>query len=181
MTDINAHPSLPSLPYLPYLDAAGNLNSDYQGQVGVYAVFDADKTLQFIGYSRDVALSLKQHFVRQSDKCYWLKVVTINRPSRSVLENIRDAWIAENGAMPPGNGDGEGAWTEAIDVKPLMTPEEQQQYQQASGDPLAETKVLKNIARRVEADIFAVLENRGLQEKLRFNPKLKEQGLLDLK
>ncbi len=42
-------------------------------------------------------------------------------------------------------------------------------------------KLLKNIARRVEAKILEVLKARGLQENIRFNPKLKNSGLLDLK
>jgi hypothetical protein len=46
---------------------------------------------------------------------------------------------------------------------------------------MAQIKIIKNVARRVEAEIIAVLEVRGLQTQIRFNPKLKENGLLDLK
>jgi hypothetical protein len=42
-------------------------------------------------------------------------------------------------------------------------------------------KVMKNAARRIEAGIMQQLQARGLQEEIRFQPKLKEQGLLDLK
>ncbi|MGL4620405.1 MAG: GIY-YIG nuclease family protein, partial [Chroococcidiopsis sp.] len=45
----------------------------------------------------------------------------------------------------------------------------------------AQIKILKTAARRVEAEILSQLQTRGLQMQLRFNPKLKEQGLLDLK
>ena len=174
-------PSLEGIEYLPYLDAQGQINSDFQRKVGVYAIFDLEKVLQYIGYSRDIALSLKQHFVRQPDKCYWLKVVSIERPNRTFLEEIRKGWIDENGATPAGNGSDEARWTQAIDVKPLMTAEEKENYQKASGQELAQMKLLKNVARRVEAEILELLKTRGLQEKLRFNPKLKESGLLDLK
>jgi hypothetical protein len=37
------------------------------------------------------------------------------------------------------------------------------------------------VARRVEAEILVMLESRGIKTEIRFNPKLKEQGLLDLK
>jgi hypothetical protein len=41
--------------------------------------------------------------------------------------------------------------------------------------------VLKQVARRAEAEILDVLKARGVQVEIRFNPKLKEAGLLDLK
>jgi len=42
-------------------------------------------------------------------------------------------------------------------------------------------KALKNLARRFEAVIKAELEGRGIKEAFRFDPKLKDTGLLDLK
>lgn len=176
-TDI---PTLASLDYIPYLDDSGQIDESLQGKVGVYAIFDRDEVLQYIGYSRDVYLSLKQHLVRCPHQCYWIKAQTIDRPSRTILNNIREAWIAENGTTPPGN-DGETAkWTQPIDAKALMTEAEQQEYSQLS-DELAQMKKRKKIARRVEAEVLAELEKRGVQMQLRFNPKLKESGLLDLK
>ncbi|PHM09471.1 Nuclease subunit of the excinuclease complex, partial [Nostoc sp. 'Peltigera malacea cyanobiont' DB3992] len=81
-----------------------------------------------------------------------------------------------------GNGDNKEKWTHPIDVKVVMTPEEQASYQNPANDELAQIKVLKNVARRVEAEISTqLLEVRGLQMQIRFNPKLKEEGLLDLK
>ncbi|AFY79972.1 GIY-YIG nuclease family protein [Oscillatoria acuminata] len=177
MTDISP---LSTLEFLPYLDDQGNCNSDFTGKVGVYAIFDGEKTLQYIGYSRDIVLSLKQHLMRKPNSCYWIKAQTIERPSRTILEEIRAAWIAENGQTPLGNGPDEGQWTQAIDVKPLMTDEEREKYEK-SIDEFTQMKLLKQVSRRVEADLLAVLESRGLKEAIRFNPKLKESGLLDLK
>ncbi|MBE9051991.1 GIY-YIG nuclease family protein [Nostocales cyanobacterium LEGE 11386] len=179
-TEINI-PNLASLEYFPYINDSGQLPERFQGKIGVYAIFGQAKVLQFVGYSRDVYLSLKQHLVRQPQQCYWVKVQTIERPSRTVLENIENAWIAENGNIPLGNGNNKEQWTQPIDVKPLMTAEEQAKYQHPGNDELAQMKIIKNIARRVEAEILAVLKDRGLQEQFRFNPKLKEEGLLDLK
>ncbi|WP_445635906.1 Nuclease subunit of the excinuclease complex [Nostoc sp. DSM 114161] len=181
MTTETNTPALASLEYIPYIGDRGELPEQFQGKIGVYAIFDREKTLQFVGYSRDVYLSLKQHLVRQPQQCYWVKVQTIERPSRTVLENIENAWIAENVSVPAGNGDDKEKWTNAIDVKKVMTPEEQANYQNPANDELAQIKVIKNVARRVEAEILKELEARGLQLELRFNPKLKEQGLLDLK
>lgn len=171
--------SLAELDYIPYLDEAGNLPEELQGKIGVYAIFDNDKTLQFINYSRDIYLSLKQHLVRKPESCYWIKVQTIDRPNRTQLENIREAWIQENGQIPPGNGSDEAAWTQPIDAKLTMTTQEKESYEK--GDGLTQVKVLKQVARRVEAKILEALKSRGVQTEIRFNPKLKENGLLDLK
>lgn len=178
MTTETNIPSLDSLEYIPFLDAEGQLPEQFQGKVGVYAIFDRDKILQYVGYSRDVDLSLKQHLVRQVQKCYWIKVQTSDRPSRTLLENIRNAWLSD-GTISSGDRSQESGWTEPIDAKLTMTADEQNSY--ASGDEMMQTKLLKNVARRVEQQILADLESRGLKMQIRFNPKLKEKGLLDLK
>jgi hypothetical protein len=176
---------LASIEYTPYIDHSGKLPEIFQGKIGVYAIFNRDKELQFVGYSRDVYLSLKQHLVRQAEYCYFVKVQTIERPSRTILENIEKAWIdnwvKENGSIPTGNAENKHRWTQAIDVKVLMTAEEQANYHNPSRDEIAQIKIMKNVARRVEAEILKILEVRGLQTEIRFNPKLKEEGLLDLK
>ena len=177
-TDTNISP-LASLEYISYIDNNGQLPEQFQGKVGVYAIFDQEKVLQFVGYSRDVDLSLKQHLVRQPQKCYWLKVQTIERPSRTILESIRDAWTEENGFIPTGNESEEAQWTQPIDAKVAMTTDEQSSYK--SSDELTQSKLLKTVARRVESQVLTQLESRGVQMQIRFNPKLKEKGLLDLK
>ncbi|MFB2896048.1 GIY-YIG nuclease family protein [Aerosakkonemataceae cyanobacterium BLCC-F50] len=174
-------PSLDDLTEISYLDENGKLPASLSGKIGVYAIFDEAKILQFVGYSRDVYLSLKQHLVRQPQSCYWLKVQTIEKPNRTILENTMNAWIAENGTIPVGNDADKTKWTEAIDVKSLMTDEEKANYEKAAGEELAQSKVLKNVARRVESEILETLKTRNCQEEIRFNPKLKENGLLDLK
>jgi hypothetical protein len=179
MSTTNEIINLSNLEYLPYLDDQGIIDQDLQGKIGVYAIFNQEKILQYVGYSRDIYLSLKQHLVRQLHNCYWLKYQTINRPSRTILEEIKQAWLEENGAIPSGNAADEAKWNQAIDAKQDMTSEEKQKYE--NSDELNQIKLLKNIARRVESAIKEELEQRGVNLEIRFNPKLKEQGLLDLK
>lgn len=171
--------NLTSLEYRPYLDRDGTIDEALQGQIGVYAIFDRAKQMQYVGYSRDLYLSLKQHLVRQPQSCYWVKFQTIDRPSRKILEEIASAWMAENGSIPPGNDVDKVLWTEAIDAKAAMTEEEKAQYRQS--EELKQIKMLKQVARRVEAQILERLGDRGAKIDIRFNPKLKEKGLLDLK
>jgi hypothetical protein len=173
--------ALSQLDYTAYVDPQGLLPSQFAGQVGAYAIFAADHSLQYVGYSRDIYLSLKQHLVRQPQLCHWIKLQVIDRPSRATLEQIRDAWISENSALPPGNGSDQAKWEQPIDVKASMTPEEKASYTDPQLEEVAQQKILKNAARRIEAEILAVLQARQIQEPLRFNPKLKDNGILDLK
>ncbi|MBD3882257.1 GIY-YIG nuclease family protein [Phormidium tenue FACHB-886] len=170
--------ALADLAFFPYLTEDGQLIDRFDGKTGAYAIFDQHKTLQYIGYSRDVSLSLKQHLVRQPQRCYWVKVETIDRPNRTALEALRDGWIAENGAVPAGNGAESAGWNQAIDAKARMTPAEQSAY--ADSDDLGRIKTLKKAARRVEEEVVAALEARGAKLAVRFDPKQKEKGLLDL-
>lgn len=172
MTEI---PKLENLEYLPYLNQEGIIDPKFERQIGVYAVFDQEKTLQFIGYSRDIYLSLKQHLIRKPEQCYWLKIETITKPSRSILAEIRQTWLTENGNLSMD----ETAWNDPIDAKLTMTKEDQEQYHKL--DELGQIKLLKKIARITETEINQKLETRGVKMEIRFNPKLKEKGLLDLK
>ncbi|WP_413166002.1 GIY-YIG nuclease family protein [Capilliphycus salinus ALCB114379] len=172
-------PTLASLDSISYINEQGQLPETFQGKIGVYAIFDRDQVLQYIGYSRDIYLSLKQHLVRQPQSCYWIKVQTIERPSRTILEEIRQAWIAENGSIPAGNSEQSEQWNQPINVKPLMTDEENNTYNNLDG--IDQEKHLRQVARRIESQILELLKARGLQEEIRFNPKLKTDGLLDLK
>ena len=171
--------TLAELEFLPFLDSAGLMSDRFDGKVGVYAIFDQAKTLQYVSYSRDVSLSLKQHLVRQPQSCYWFKVQTIDRPSRTTLEAMRDAWISENGSTPVGNAADADLWNQPIDAKTRMTAAEQAAY--ASSDEPGKIKALKQVARRVEAEVMQALEVRGVKLPVRFDPKAKEEGLLNLK
>jgi hypothetical protein len=173
-------PSLTELTDLPYIDAEGQLPAQFEGEIGVYAVYNHEKDLAYIGYSRDVSLSLKQHIVRQPQQCFGVKVATVDRPNRTLLETIKAAWIDENGAVPMGNRDAE-LWEQPIDVKSKMLPEELTQYTDPQLDDQHHQRILKQAARRIEQDILTILTERGVKEALRFNPKLKDSGLLDLK
>jgi hypothetical protein len=179
MSSTSDLPSLGSLEFLPYINDQGELPDKLQNQIGIYAIFDQSQALQFVGYSRDIYLSLKQHLVRQPEHCDWVKATTIDRPNRTFLESVQSGWIAENGSIPVGNGDAKSIWLDPIDTNYAMTTAERDSF--ADLDGVAQIKLLKQVARRVEETILTKLQQRGVKTEVRFNPKLKEQGLLDLK
>jgi hypothetical protein len=43
-------PALASLEYQPYLTREGYINEDVAGKIGVYAIFDRDRTMVYVGY-----------------------------------------------------------------------------------------------------------------------------------
>jgi hypothetical protein len=169
-------PELAELPYLPYIDSQGLIPAFPPRQVGVFAIFDAEQNLQFVGYSRDIFISLKQHLVRQPQACQWVKIHLIDKPNRTILEEIVVAWTA--GQNPPGNNVAMQSWQESIDCRYAMTAEEEAKFPEM--EEIAQSKLLKQVARRVEATIMEKLQARGLQTEIRFNPKTKERGLLDI-
>lgn len=170
---------LSEIPLTPYLDASGAIATELDGKIGVYAIFDEQQTLQLVAFSRNIFQSLKQHLVRCPEHCYGVKVQTIARPSRTILQEIQSAWITENGSTPPGNESEKARWQDTIDIKPLMTADEKAAY--AAADERGRIKVLKQSARRVQETIMEKLRDRGVTVEIRFNPKQKELGLLDLK
>ena len=171
-------PTMADLEMHPYL-VNGELPAGLAGKVGIYAIFDEAQMLQYVGYSRDISVGLTQHLVRCPQQCHWFKAHTVERPSRTVLDGIRSAWLKEHGSVPAGNSDQQLMWEKPIDAKVFMTDGERDAI--ANAEPSQTNKLLKQLARRVEADVKAQVEARGAQIPIKFNPKLKEQGILALK
>ncbi|KAL2621513.1 hypothetical protein R1flu_001718 [Riccia fluitans] len=175
---------LNSLEFYPYLTEEG-LIADYSqpsAKASVYSIFDDLKTLQYIGVTRQVYQSMRLHFARVPSKCFYIKVQHLSRPNRALLEGIREQWIVENGSTPVGNDNGEmqNVWENPLDCTALMTDEEKLLFEEAAPGP-PKAKVLKNVAKRIEAGLKEVFQERKCTDKLRFDPKLKDRGLLDLK
>ncbi|MBV5260211.1 GIY-YIG nuclease family protein [Synechococcus moorigangaii CMS01] len=173
-------PKLATLDFLPYIDGDGAIAPAYRGKMGLYGIFDAQQILCYVGYSRDITKSLQQHLVRRPEQCHWYKVFLVSgdHPSRTQLETMRTTWLTENGTVPPGNGPDAALWTQPIDIKADLSAPERATLQHSQD--LEKIKHLKNYARQREAALKQYLLARGLKSDLRFQPKLKEQGLLDL-
>jgi hypothetical protein len=171
---MSAVPPLAELPLWPYLTEEGLIDPQWQGKIAVYAIFDDSSTLRYVGYSRNLGASLLQHLLRQPGACQGLKSHCVERPRREDLERIAQTWRAENSLLEE-----DESWTQPLDVRPHLSETELLELAQAEESQQA--KLLKTAARRLEEDCLAALRARGFQGEARFNPKLKEQGLLDLK
>ncbi|KAK4532114.1 hypothetical protein CCYA_CCYA10G2971 [Cyanidiococcus yangmingshanensis] len=76
-------------------------------RVGAYAVFDEERVLQYVGYTKNVLVKLQLHRKLQPSLCRYFKVFfpapgTI-RVEPDSLEAVLCDWIKENGRVPNGN------------------------------------------------------------------------------
>ena len=123
---------------------------------GVYAVLDGERCTQYVGYSRNVLLSLKGHLTQNGQEtCAFVRVQTFKFPKREEMEKLRDAWISELSSVPPGNGDTRQRWAGTVGEVALaaMSAAERNAY---------EEKKLK--LRKAIADTTLTLESEARDE-----------------
>jgi hypothetical protein len=113
------------VPLETWCEALGNAKV-----AGVYAVLDCNRQTQFVGYSRNVSLSVRGHLTQfDSHTCAFVRVQPFQFPKRDQMEALRDRWIAELGYTPPGNSQsGEWANTIAAAAIAAMSEAERQAY-----------------------------------------------------
>ncbi|XP_010528940.1 PREDICTED: bifunctional monothiol glutaredoxin-S16, chloroplastic [Tarenaya hassleriana] len=81
---------------------------------GVYAVYDKDSELQFVGISRNIAASVSAHLKSVPELCGSVKVGIVEEPDKAALTQAWKSWIEEHikvtGKVPPGNKSGNNTW-----------------------------------------------------------------------
>ena len=100
---------------------------------GVYAVMDISRQTQYIGYSRNILLSINGHIAQNgAENCAFLRVQTFKFPKREEMESVRDAWIASIGSIPPGNVADSEMWAATVGqaARSAMSAEEQKAYEE---------------------------------------------------
>lgn len=100
---------------------------------GVYAVLDEAHRTQYVGYSRNVLLSLNSHITQLGTAtCAFVRVQAFKYPQRTEMENLRDAWIAELDTVPPGNNEESGLWASTVGeaARVAMSASERHAYEE---------------------------------------------------
>ncbi|XP_027336331.1 bifunctional monothiol glutaredoxin-S16, chloroplastic [Abrus precatorius] len=81
---------------------------------GVYAVYDKNGELQFIGLSRNIAASVSTHWKSVPELCGSVKAGIVDEPDREALTQAWKSWMEEyikvSGKVPPGNESGNATW-----------------------------------------------------------------------
>ena len=100
---------------------------------GVYAVLDIERHTQYVGYSRNVLLSLKGHVTQNGQEtCAFVRVQTFKFPKREEMEKLRDAWLCELDSVPPGNGEMSEMWVSTVGeaARAAMSAAERNAYEE---------------------------------------------------
>lgn len=102
--------------------------------VGVYALYDDRRHLQYVGYSRNLVLAIKAHQSRVGEeRCAYARVMVFANKamqSKSLLEREAANWVAEAGTLPPGNGAEQDEWEGTTFNPELLTPEQRELYEE---------------------------------------------------
>lgn len=115
------------MPLAAWLGVASNTKI-----AGVYAVLNAKRETQYIGYSRNVLLSVNGHVAQNGEQnCAYVRVQTFKFPKRQEMSDLRDAWIAQLDTIPPGNGTEYQNWASTLGeiANSAMSSEERQAYE----------------------------------------------------
>ncbi|GAB4813117.1 hypothetical protein N2152v2_000163 [Parachlorella kessleri] len=105
-----------------------------QRPVGVYALYDARRNLQYVGLSRNCVLAIKAHLQRVGEeRCAFVRLMVFANKamqSRSLLEREAANWLEEAGTLPPGNGAEQDEWEGTTFSTDHMTPEQRAAYEE---------------------------------------------------
>ncbi|MEO1068391.1 MAG: GIY-YIG nuclease family protein [Cyanobacteria bacterium J06638_6] len=97
---------------------------------GVYAVLDSNSQTQFIGFSRNVSLSLRGHLAQKGEAvCALVQVQPFKFPKREVMAALQAEWMAALPSPPPGNVDGTWAKTIGEASSQVMSAAEREAYE----------------------------------------------------
>ncbi|KAJ7523359.1 hypothetical protein O6H91_18G048500 [Diphasiastrum complanatum] len=104
---------------------------------GVYAVYHETGMLQYVGYSRNVILSLKAHRSRIGKrKCSSVRVRVFSEAamiSRARLEEEQQRWLEASAVVPPGNSVESSMWEgngDGASVVKVMSDKERSEYEE---------------------------------------------------
>lgn len=129
----------------------------------VFAIYDEAKTLQYIGFSRDLGQSLRSVFSRRPDRAHHYRACHLPQLDQAEMMNIRASWFDENFGPPPGNKLAleRAAWQQPIDSAAISERGKQQAAEEAA------------------KTILAKIKSRGCKEEFVANPDLLAEGKVD--
>ncbi len=144
---------------------------------GVYAVFDAERRLQLVSYSRNVVLALRSHLAQAGPaRAAWVRVMVFANKamcSRANLESQAASWLRASGdTLPPGNGPEAALWgaPAAAVAEDAMTPAERAAFEdkklkmkKAMGIKDKSTQAAEDAARLAEGDASESAAERRAQ------------------
>ncbi|MCO5548348.1 hypothetical protein L7F22_001805 [Adiantum nelumboides] len=100
---------------------------------GVFSLYDSLRVLQYVGFSRNVIVSLRSHLQKLGgETCAFVKVKVFSDPSmitRNRLEEERQKWLSLCESPPPGNSIHKDLWEGGIGAA-VMSEVEKIEYEE---------------------------------------------------
>lgn len=84
-------PVLNDLPLLQYINQNGRIQPpvDNSTKASVFGIFDKNKKIQYIGFSKDVRNSLRTLMGRRPEMCYYYKIFNLNSLDQKTMLKCR--------------------------------------------------------------------------------------------
>eukprot|EP01023_Acetabularia_acetabulum_P041681 TRINITY_DN4075_c0_g1_i2.p1 TRINITY_DN4075_c0_g1~~TRINITY_DN4075_c0_g1_i2.p1 ORF type:complete len:383 (-),score=63.79 TRINITY_DN4075_c0_g1_i2:1778-2926(-) len=157
---------LSELPMNTILNQTGYIMPQVQDntQAAIFAVFDKEKKLQFIGFSKDVAESLRKVFTRRPDKAYFYKLIEYSEVNQEEMAKAREVWFEEVGGPPLGN----------------RIAMEREMWQQPVDAGALSSRANRQAAEEKSKDLIKMIKSRGCNEHFIPNADLLDQGQVEM-
>lgn len=157
--------SLSSLQEHNIINEHGIILPDQPGdaQASAFVLYDAQHKAQYLGFSKDLRNTLRTLLCRRPELAYHYKAIHVTEAGNAKLLQIRTAWAAELGELPPGNRDTRQKllWENPVD-----------------GGAMSE-RAYKQVADQKGKQILQQLKDRGLKEPVEWKQELILQGKVD--
>ena len=160
----HSHPWLGFFRLLSVLNEQGALpTGEENAGVAVFAIYDKEQTIQYIGFSSNVAKSIEKLFYRRPAVTYYFKFAGIDSLDQTEMMRIRNSWFDSLGGPPIGN-------------KNLAEKEAWQVPVQVSGNSEGGTLVA---AGEAAAMMVTQIKNRGCTVDFAPEPALLQKGIIE--
>lgn len=165
-TNSSAIKSLTLLPMYSFINKQGRIQplEDPETVASVFAVYDRNKKIQYIGFSKDLRNSLRTLMGRRPELCYYYKTQNLKAFDQELMIAIRQQWIDEVGSTPPGlsSSSDRAQWEQ-----PVLANSISERGKAAAAVSKAKT-------------MQQMMHDRGIKEEMIYDPVLLEQGKLNL-
>lgn len=151
----------------PVLDDAGKTPPGRTGTHGgpaVFAMYDKNSEIQYIGFSSDLDKSIEKLFYRRPEQSYYYRAHLLDEVDQEVMMEVRNAWFDSLEEGPPlGNRNlaEKDAWQSPVEVK---------------GNSEGGTAVA---AQEHAAVLMTQIKNRGCRTDFVPDPVLLQKGIIE--
>jgi len=112
--EVEQPPVLADVPLLPFISEKGRVMPQVLDRAAatVFAVFNEDKEIQYVGFSKDIRNTLRTVLGRQPDLCHYFKTWDLDSVDQKRMLKCRQEWIKEAG-QPKGQSTSEAQMWQA--------------------------------------------------------------------